>query len=81
MTYRLKYDLAVEAIHDALPPQAREQLTIALADACDDPLGATGSYGHEDDVMRTITTPDVRALLLIGHNLKTITVLRIDYLG
>lgn len=80
--YRLKYDPTAEAVHDALPPAASEALTVALADACHDPLGATQGYGEiEDKVMRTVRTDQARAILLIGHNLRTITVLQISYLG
>lgn len=82
MTYRLKYDPAAEAVYDALPQRASEQFTLALADACDNPLGATQPYGEiEDEVIRRVVAGDVTALLLVGHNLKTVTVLQIDYLG
>lgn len=80
--YRLKYDAAAEAVHDALPPEAREQLTLALADACEDPIAATKPYGLVDDgVMRKILTRDVLAILLIGNGLKELTVLQVEYLG
>jgi hypothetical protein len=80
--YRLKYDIGVETVHEALPQAASEALTLALAAACHDPIAATLPYGEiEDEVMRLIDTSDVRAVLLLGHNLKTITVLQISYLG
>ncbi|MCX4671574.1 hypothetical protein OG453_33630 [Streptomyces sp. NBC_01381] len=80
--YRLKYDPGVEAVHDALPPEASEQLSITLAAACHDPLGATQPYGDvEDDVMRMAVTEHVFAVLLLGHTLNTVTVLQINYLG
>ncbi|MDG9701696.1 type II toxin-antitoxin system RelE/ParE family toxin [Streptomyces sp. DH37] len=82
MTYRLKYDPAAEAVYDALPQHVSEQLTLALADACDDPIGATRPYGDiEDEVIRRVVAGDVTALLLVGHNMKTLTVLEITYLG
>lgn len=82
MTYRLKYDPAAEAVYDALPQRASEQLTLALADACEDPIGTTRPYGEvENEVIRRIVTEDVTALLLVGHTSKTVTVLQIDYLG
>ena len=78
MTYRLQYDDAAQAAHDALPQRASEQLTLALADACGDPIGNTRPYGEvEDRYMRQIVTDHVTAILLVGHNLKTITVLKI----
>lgn len=80
--YSLKYSLAVEAVHDALPPTASETLSIALAAACHDPIGATVPYGDvEDEVMRMAVTEHAFAVLLIGHTLKTVTVLQITYLG
>jgi hypothetical protein len=79
--YRLKYDPAAEAVHEAMPPAASETLTLALADACHDPTGATEPYGEDDGVMRMIVTEQAFAVLLIGQTLKTITVLQITYLG
>ncbi|MER7794849.1 hypothetical protein [Streptomyces sp. NPDC097640] len=79
--YRLKYDPSAEAVHDALPPHASEQLTIALDMACHDPIGATEPYGEDDKVMRMLVTPDAFAVLLIGNTLKTVTVLQVTYLG
>ncbi|MEV0112810.1 hypothetical protein AB0H77_06075 [Streptomyces sp. NPDC050844] len=77
----LKYDPGVEAVHDSLPGPASEQLGIALASACRDPLGATQPYGEEDDVMRMAVTEHVFAVLLLGHTLKPVTVLQINYIG
>ena len=80
--YRLKFDPAAEAVYDALPQHASEPLTRALAAACDDPLGATRPYNDvEDEVVRLIDTQHVRAVLLVGHTLKTVTVLDISPLG
>lgn len=79
MTYRLKYDDAAEAVHDALPQAVSEELSLALADACDDPLSATVPYGEDDEVIRTLITDHAVAVLLVGHNLKTVTVLQITY--
>ncbi|MFI2620488.1 hypothetical protein [Streptomyces sp. NPDC018584] len=82
MHYRLKYDPGVEAVHDALPAEVSEQLSIALAAACADPLNATRAYNDiEDDVMRLIDTDHTRAVILLGHTFKTLTVLQISYLG
>ncbi|MFT2014623.1 hypothetical protein ACMA1D_02060 [Streptomyces sp. 796.1] len=81
MTYRLTYDPAVEAVHDALPPEAREQLTLALAAAADDPIGATEPYGADDPYMRLLVIPHTTALIFIGHTRRTLAVLNISYLG
>jgi hypothetical protein len=79
--YRLQYDPAVEAVHDALPDEARRQLTAALAAACDDPVGATEPYGHADEYMRLVVTDRAFAVVYLGHTYKTINVLQIHYLG
>lgn len=79
--YRLKYDPAAEAVHEAMPPAASETLTLALADACHDPLAATEPYGEDDGVMRMIVTQQAFAVLLVGNTLKIVTVLQITYLG
>lgn len=81
MIYRLKYDAAAEAVHEAMPPAASEVLTLALADACHDPVAATEPYGEDDGVMRMLVTEQAFAVLLVGNTLKTITVLQINYLG
>ncbi|MGW7261603.1 hypothetical protein [Streptomyces sp. NPDC054834] len=79
--YRLKYDPAAEAVHEAMPPAASEALTLALAAACHDPISATQPYGEGDDVMRMIVTEHAFAVLLVGQTFKTITVLQMTYLG
>jgi hypothetical protein len=79
--YRLKYDPAAEAVHEAMPPAASEALTLALADTCRDPLAATQPYGEDDGVMRMIVTEQAFAVILVGQTFKTITVLQVTYLG
>lgn len=64
-----------------MPEHQSELLQVALADACHDPLGATQPYGEDDGVIRTVGTDHAVAVLLIGHTLKTITVLQVSYLG
>jgi hypothetical protein len=81
MIYRLKYDHAAEAVHDALPPAASERLSISLAAACDDPIGATEPYGEDDGVVRMLITEQAIAVLLVGQYTKTLTVLQISYTG
>ncbi|CAM5384194.1 MULTISPECIES: hypothetical protein [Streptomyces] len=81
MTYRLKYDQVAEAVHEAMPAAASEELTLALADACHDPIGATEPYGEDDGVVRALVTRQAFALLLVGETLKTITVLQLTHLG
>lgn len=79
--YRLKYDPAAEAVHEAMPLAASEALTLALAAACHDPTAVTQPYGEDDGVMRMVVTDQAFAVLLVGQALKTITVLQINYLG
>ncbi|MFH8574302.1 hypothetical protein [Streptomyces sp. NPDC017993] len=67
--------------HEALPAAASEELTLALADACADPLGATSPYGEDDKYVRMIVGSHVFAVLLIGHTLRSSTVLQVTYLG
>ncbi|RKN40445.1 hypothetical protein [Streptomyces hoynatensis] len=80
LTYRLKYDAAAQAVHDALPGPVSELLTRGMAAACEDPLRATEPYGHEDPVMRMVVTERAFAVVLAGHRLRTITVLHISHL-
>ncbi|MFB7244604.1 hypothetical protein ACFCYX_19350 [Streptomyces populi] len=79
--YRLHYDPAAEAVHEAMPAATSEVLTLALANACHDPIAATEPYGEDDGVVRMIVTEHAFAVLLVGQTLKTITVLQINYLG
>lgn len=81
MPYLLKYDPAAEAVHDAMPTEASEQLTLALADVCQDPLGRSIPYGEDDKVMRMVITDHAFAVILVGHVLKTVTVLQINHLA
>ncbi|MFH8785301.1 hypothetical protein [Streptomyces roseoverticillatus] len=81
MTFRLKYGHGTEAVHDAMPPEASAQLAVALAAACDDPYGATHVYGEDDGVMRTLVTDHAIAVLLVGQQTKTLTVLQLNYIG
>ncbi|MFE1558372.1 hypothetical protein ACFW6V_25775 [Streptomyces sp. NPDC058734] len=79
--YALKLDAPAEAVWDSLPSHAGENLGRALALACERPMDATHPYGVDDKVVRQILTPEVRAILLVGVNTRTVTVLQIDYLG
>ncbi|MGP3984064.1 hypothetical protein [Streptomyces sp. KR80] len=81
MSHRLKYDPAAEAVHDALPSDVSERLSLALAAACDDPIAATEPYGEDDGVVRMLITEHVIAVLLVGQITKTLTVLQLSYLG
>lgn len=77
MTYRLKYDPGVEAIQDALPPSVSEALTIALRDACSDPLSATRPFGMADLTVRQVLVDGAFAVLFLSHQSKTLHVTRV----
>lgn len=79
--HRLKYDAAAGAVHDAMPADASEQLTLMLADVCHDPLGRSIPYGEDDEVVRMVITDHAFAVILIGDVTQTVTVLQISYLG
>ncbi|MER5909398.1 hypothetical protein ABT124_02575 [Streptomyces sp. NPDC001982] len=81
MTYRLKYGTGAEAVHDAMPPAESEYLSLALAAACEDPIGATTARGEDDGVVRMLVTEHAIAVLLVGQVTKTLTVLQLSYTG
>ncbi|MFF8590002.1 hypothetical protein ACF061_00940 [Streptomyces sp. NPDC015220] len=79
--YRLKYDPAAEAVHEAMPPAASEALTLALADACHDPFAVTEPWGVDDGITRMLITPQAFAVLMVGKQEDVITIFQITYLG
>ncbi|TLQ45375.1 hypothetical protein [Streptomyces marianii] len=81
MAYRLKYGIGTEAVHDAMPPAESEQLALAPAAACEDPIGATEVYGEDDGVVRMLVTEHVIAVLLVGQATKTLIVPKQSYTG
>lgn len=77
MTYRLSYDPETEAAHDALPPSVSEALTVALRNACDDPLGATHPFGIADLTVRQVLVDGAFAVLYVSHQAKTLHVTKV----
>ncbi|ONK09476.1 hypothetical protein [Streptomyces sp. MP131-18] len=77
MTYRLSYDPETEPAQDALPPSVSEALTVALTNACDDPLGATHPYGMADFTIRQVIVDGAYAVLYVSHQSKTLHVTQI----
>lgn len=77
MPYRLHYDRDAAAVHDAMPPEASEQLTLALAGVCTDPFAHSVPYGEDDGVIRMVVTDRALAVILIGEVMMRVTVLRI----
>lgn len=81
MPYRLKYDATAETVHDALPAEAADQLTRVFAGVCDDPLGCSIPYGEDDPYVRMVLADQAFAVILVGHVMKTVTVLQISFIG
>lgn len=82
MSYRLKRDETIEAIWDALPLHLSEQLTVAIAAACEDPFGTTDPAGDEDDGMtRELVVGPLVVFIYLGHLKKVLHVWDINYLG
>ncbi|MGP3992032.1 hypothetical protein [Streptomyces sp. 3N207] len=65
--YKLRhYDETVTAIWDSLPADASEELTLALADICENPYRHTRPInGQDNDVERTLALQHTAITLLI----------------
>lgn len=75
------HQIVVDRCLDALPQPISQEVSVALAAACANPLGATTPVGEDDQIIRSIVTPHTRILLFLGQASKTIAVLAITYLG
>ncbi|EHM30921.1 hypothetical protein SPW_0697 [Streptomyces sp. W007] len=81
MTYRLHFPGDVFDTYKQLPELARRDLALALVDAQEDPLVNSEPYGQDDGIIRTVAQGHITAVLLLGHDTRTITVLTIAYAG
>ncbi|MFJ8474185.1 hypothetical protein [Kitasatospora sp. NPDC094011] len=81
MTYSLQCSRTVEAVWDSLPQTVSGRLAVALARACDDPIGETQPWGVDDGVTRMLVLADVFAVLYLEHSAKVLHIYQIDYLG
>ncbi|MEU9927220.1 hypothetical protein OH828_37000 [Streptomyces anulatus] len=81
MTYRLHFPGDVFDTYKQLPELARRDLALALVDAQEDPLANSEPYGQDDGIIRTVARGHITAVLLLGHDTRTITVLTIAYAG
>lgn len=81
MIYDLHWDAEVYPSYTALPRDIRHALGAALVDAQQDPRGHTRPFGHDDGVMRLLIVGSLMAVLLIGEQSKSITVVQINHLG
>jgi len=82
MSYRLRITPDLRRVWETLPQQAAEELTVALARVCDDPLGETVPYdGDEDGVMRELVLPSVVAVLLVLDGTKSVHLMQLAHLG
>ncbi|UPT39975.1 MULTISPECIES: hypothetical protein, partial [Streptomyces] len=79
MTYRLHFPGDVFDTYKQLPELARRDLALALVDAQEDPLANSEPYGQDDGIIRTVARGHITAVLLLGHDTRTITVLTIAY--
>ncbi|MFD8118656.1 hypothetical protein [Streptomyces microflavus] len=81
MTYRLHFPADVFDTYKQLPELARRDLALVLVDAQEDPLARSEPYGQDDGIIRTVAQGHVTAVLLLGRDTMTITVLTIAYAG
>ncbi|MGE7437979.1 hypothetical protein [Kitasatospora sp. NPDC001175] len=81
MPYILRVDEVLQHAWDALPPSASAELTNAMINVCEDPLGATTPYGEDDGVMRTLALQSVMAVLMITHATRHVRILQITHIG
>ncbi|MFD3881191.1 hypothetical protein [Streptomyces microflavus] len=81
MTYRLHFPADVFDTYKQLPELARRDLALVLVDAQENPLARSEPYGQDDGIIRTVAQGHVTAVLLLGHDTMTITVLTIAYGG
>jgi len=72
--YRLLCDATLMTVWDSLPADASEQLTLALADACQDPVTATEPFGIDDGLHRQIIRPLVTAVVHVSHQQRTVRI-------
>ncbi|WP_318201077.1 hypothetical protein [Streptomyces sp. SCL15-4] len=76
--YRLLCDATLMVVWDSLPNDASEQLTLALAEVCDDP-DAAEPWGIDDGIHRQIVKPLVTVLLTVNREAKTVRIYDIEY--
>ncbi|MGW1409515.1 hypothetical protein [Streptomyces sp. NPDC002403] len=81
MTYRLHFPADVFDTYKQLPELARRDLALVLVDAQEDPTAASEPYGQDDGIIRTVAQGHVTAVILVGRDTRTLTVLAIAYAG
>ena len=77
--YRLLCDETLLAVWDSLPTDASEQLTLALADVCHDPVAATEPWGIDDGIHRQLIRPLVTALIAVNQERQTVRIYQIQH--
>ncbi|MEU2516993.1 hypothetical protein [Streptomyces syringium] len=77
-TYRLRLDPALHYIYACLPDASRRDLARCLVDMLSDPLEYSAPYGMDDGRMRSIAYGLVAAVVLVGQESMTITVVQIS---
>ncbi len=76
--HRLLVDETLLAVWDSLPDDASEQLTLALADVCHDPVAATEPYGVDDGIHRQLIRPLVTAIIAVNQEQQTVRIYQIQ---
>ncbi|MFD1832802.1 type II toxin-antitoxin system RelE/ParE family toxin [Streptomyces desertarenae] len=82
--YKLRYSTAVEAVWDALPDEAREELDAAILGVCEDPYAATEPHSDSEPHRRVLTLRHtaVACVVIDGPpGVRRIRIHSIDYLG
>lgn len=77
--YRLLVDETLMAVWDSLPDAASEQLTLALADVCQDPVASTEPWGIDDGIHRQLIRPLVTALIAVNAEQQTVRIYQIEH--
>lgn len=81
MTYRLRIDPTIHDIYQALPDDARRDLSMCLVDALADPVGRSAPYGWDDGIWRTVARGYVTGAVMIDDRDHAIALVHITYAG
>ncbi|MEV4872073.1 hypothetical protein [Streptomyces syringium] len=77
-TYQLRLDPALYDIYRALPDESRRDLAGCLVDMLADPLAHSTHYGVDDGKVRSVAHGLVAAVVLVGEETMTVTVIQIS---
>ncbi|MFI1259232.1 hypothetical protein ACH4U6_36740 [Streptomyces netropsis] len=77
-TYQLRLGPALHDIYLALPDASRRNLAGCLVDMLSDPFAHSTPYGVDDGTVRSVAHGLVAALVLVGQETMTVTVVQIS---